>query len=103
MTQPIDLAHLARQTLGDSALQREVLQLFAGQVAQLGRLLGDAGAEDRRRLAHTIRGAAGGVGAFAVAEAAARIEREPDNAALLPPLGALIDEACGFVAALPES
>ena len=103
VTQPIDLAHLERQTLGDKALQREVLALFAEQAVELGRLLGDAGTEERRRLAHTIKGAAGGVGAFAVADAAARIEREPDDEALLLPLGALIDEACGFVAALAEA
>ena len=98
--EPIDLAHLDRQTLGDDALGREVLAMFAEHARLLRDQLGEGGADERRRLAHTIRGAAGGVGAFAVAEAATRLEREPDNPALLEPLRMLIDEVCGFVAAM---
>jgi HPt (histidine-containing phosphotransfer) domain-containing protein len=73
---PVDLVHLARQTLGDRALEREVLGLFHVQAralyAQLERV-----AEDRLRhdLAHTLKGSARAVGAWKVAEAAEACER----------------------------
>jgi HPt (histidine-containing phosphotransfer) domain-containing protein len=70
---PIDFEHLARMTLGDPALESEVLTMFATQSAkllgQLTSLPAGAGA-----LAHTLKGSARAVGAFAVAEAAARLE-----------------------------
>jgi HPt (histidine-containing phosphotransfer) domain-containing protein len=70
---PIDIAHLERMTLGDAGLEREVLAMFAAQSAGLiGKLLSrpaDAGA-----LAHTLKGSARAIGAFRVADAAARLE-----------------------------
>jgi len=70
---PIDFAHLRRMTLGDDALEREVLKLFSAQAANLAGMLaslpGDAGA-----LAHTLKGSARAIGAFGVADAAARLE-----------------------------
>ncbi|MCA6111390.1 Hpt domain-containing protein [Bradyrhizobium cenepequi] len=70
---PIDLAHLARMSLGDAALEREVLSLF---VAQSDRLIGALSAlpRDGRELAHKLKGSAHAIGAFAVADAAARLE-----------------------------
>jgi HPt (histidine-containing phosphotransfer) domain-containing protein len=80
---PIDLDHLARMTLGDAVLEQEVLAMFAEQSARLlaamAVLPADAGA-----LAHTLKGSARGIGAFAVAEAAAQFEtaiRTGDNPA----------------------
>jgi HPt (histidine-containing phosphotransfer) domain-containing protein len=80
---PIDLDHLARMTLGDAALEQEVLAMFAEQSARLlaamTALPADAGA-----LAHKLKGSARGIGAFAVAEAAAQLEtaiRTGDNPA----------------------
>ena len=35
MARPVDMAHLARYTGGDSALNAEVLKLFDGQVNEL--------------------------------------------------------------------
>jgi HPt (histidine-containing phosphotransfer) domain-containing protein len=72
---PIDARHLQRMTLGDAALEREVLALFSLQAARLvGELDGvPAGAAS---LAHTLKGSALGVGAFAVAEAAEWLETE---------------------------
>ena len=99
---PIDLGHLSRQTLGDSALGREVLALFAAQARLLAGRIGDAGTQERRAIAHTMKGAASGVGAFAVAEGAARIEREPDREEWVAPLQALVEEACGFIETLGE-
>lgn len=70
---PIDFKHLKRMTLDDAGLEQEVLAMFAAQSAQLigaiGSLPSDAGA-----LAHTLKGSACAIGAFAVAEAAARLE-----------------------------
>src|SRR5215211_556953 len=70
---PIDFAHLKRITLGDASLEHEVLAMFAAQSAKLldalATLPPEAGA-----LAHTLKGSARAIGAFAVAEAAGRLE-----------------------------
>ncbi len=70
---PIDLEHLRRMTLGDAGLEREVLAMFAAQTVKLiGALIAlpaEAGA-----LAHTLKGSARAIGAFAVADAASRLE-----------------------------
>jgi HPt (histidine-containing phosphotransfer) domain-containing protein len=70
---PLDREHLSRMTLGDAALEQEVLAMFAEQalrlVATMAAVPAEAGA-----LAHTLKGSARGIGAFAVAEAAADLE-----------------------------
>lgn len=75
---PIDMAHLARMTLGDERLTREVLTMFAAQalrlVGTLAALPPEAGA-----LAHTLKGSARAIGAFAVADAAAALEAALEN------------------------
>jgi HPt (histidine-containing phosphotransfer) domain-containing protein len=70
---PIDVAHLRRMTLGDAALEREVLTMFATQASRLVKALATLPA-DAGALAHTLKGSARAVGAFAVGEAAARLE-----------------------------
>ena len=70
---PIDFAHLSRMTLGDGGLEREVLVMFSAQSARLvGRIA--ALAADAGALAHTLKGSARAIGAFAVADAASRFE-----------------------------
>jgi HPt (histidine-containing phosphotransfer) domain-containing protein len=75
---PIDTGHLQRITLGDTVLERQVLSMFAAQtlrlVATLASLPPDAGA-----LAHTLKGSARAIGAFAVADAAGALERALKN------------------------
>jgi HPt (histidine-containing phosphotransfer) domain-containing protein len=75
---PVDLDHLARYTGGDRTLNAEILRLFDGQVSQMvGDLLGVLERRDGkkwREVTHTIKGAARGVGAFAMGEAAAAAE-----------------------------
>ena len=75
---PVDLTHLARYTGGDAALNAEVLQLFNDQAAKLMRDLQSAlDAADQkswREITHSIKGAARGIGAFAMADAAAEAE-----------------------------
>ncbi|MBB4258880.1 MULTISPECIES: Hpt domain-containing protein [unclassified Bradyrhizobium] len=70
---PLDLDHLSRMTLGDAELEREVLAMFAEQairlIAAMATLPAEAGV-----LAHKLKGSARGIGAFAVADAAASLE-----------------------------
>ena len=78
MAEPIDLSHLARYTGGDKTLNAEILKLFDGQVSEMvSQLLSILDARDSRKwreVTHTIKGAARGVGAFAMGEAAADAE-----------------------------
>jgi HPt (histidine-containing phosphotransfer) domain-containing protein len=69
----IDFAHLKRMTLGEPALEDEVLSLFAGQSSDLMRRL-NALPEDAAALAHTLKGSARAIGAFRVADAARDVE-----------------------------
>ena len=59
--------------LGDLALEREVLTMF---LAQAGRLVDSLAAQpvDSSALAHTLKGSARAIGAFAVADHAASLE-----------------------------
>ena len=77
-TAPIDLDHLARYTGGEKALNAEILRLFDGQVTdmvvQLQTILAQRDVKRWREVTHTIKGAARGVGAFGMGEAAAAAE-----------------------------
>ena len=70
---PIDRLHLARMTLDDSSLEREVLAMFAGQSAGLMQRLSALPA-DAADLAHTLKGSAMAIGAFRVVDAAEWLE-----------------------------
>ncbi len=71
----IDLVHLARQTAGDRGLEREVLGLFREQcVRQLAAMAAAGRSKAGRDAAHTLVGAARGVGAFRVADLAEQVE-----------------------------
>ena len=95
----VDLVHLARYTGGDEALNAEVLRLFDRQasemVSRLGPILDARDARTWAEIAHSLKGAARGIGAFALADAAAFAEPiDPANAAhALPALLALREEA----------
>lgn len=72
---PVDLDHLRAQTLGNVDLQREVLHLFARQVAEcIARIRASETVAVRSEAAHTLVGAARGVGAFSLAHVAGEIE-----------------------------
>lgn len=75
---PIDMTHLSRYTGGDRTLNIEILKLFNGQlndmVGQLLTVLQQRDVRKWREVTHTLKGAARGVGAFAVGEAAAAAE-----------------------------
>jgi|SRR6478672_8193438 HPt (histidine-containing phosphotransfer) domain-containing protein len=70
---PIDFEHLKRMTLGDAGLEHEVLAMFAAQSAKLIGTLATLPA-DAPALAHTLKGSARAIGAFGVADTAARLE-----------------------------
>ena len=76
---PLDRAHLSRQVMGDPALEDEVLRMFVRQALTALDEIGQATGEERARLAHRLKGAARGVGAFAIAECAGSIEAFPDD------------------------
>lgn len=71
---PIDLVHLARMTLGDRSLEREVLQLFARQAELLLARMDLADTGGVATLAHTLKGSAKGIGAWHVVRAAEEVE-----------------------------
>ncbi|AZO23640.1 MULTISPECIES: Hpt domain-containing protein [unclassified Mesorhizobium] len=99
-SRPVDLAHLARQTMDDRALEQEVLALFVQQALSVRDKILDADARERVLLAHSLKGSARGIGAFAVAECAAAIEKQPEDTRTLKKLGMLIDEVRDFIAAI---
>jgi HPt (histidine-containing phosphotransfer) domain-containing protein len=101
---PIDLVHLARTTLGDRALEREVLQLFDRQSSMLIARMRTAAPPAVAALAHTLKGSARGIGAWRVARAADLLELagttgEP-TAEALDGLAAASDEARAVIAEL---
>jgi HPt (histidine-containing phosphotransfer) domain-containing protein len=67
---PIDRAHLDRMTMGEDSLKAEVLGLFRNQTQSWMRLLDpETDTADWRVAAHTLKGSAMGIGAWALAEA----------------------------------
>jgi HPt (histidine-containing phosphotransfer) domain-containing protein len=70
----IDLVHLARTTMGDRSLEREVLQLFDRQSSLLIARMHTAAPAAIAALAHTLKGSARGIGAWRVARAAELLE-----------------------------
>jgi HPt (histidine-containing phosphotransfer) domain-containing protein len=72
----INRGYLARFTLGNADLEREVLELFAGQAPlYLAKLAGADTLQAWRDAAHTLKGSAAAVGALRVAQIAELAER----------------------------
>lgn len=72
----LDAAHLARQTLGDRELERELLALFEAQCRRLVPVIaGVVQGIARPDAAHTLRGAALAIGAGRVAALCEDVER----------------------------
>ena len=98
----IDTEHLARMTLGEFSLRREILALFDRQADMLlPRIRGGAPAMAAAS-AHTLKGSALGIGAFKVARAAEAVEQASDAsfAAAIDALTAVLDEAKAEIARL---
>jgi HPt (histidine-containing phosphotransfer) domain-containing protein len=104
LERPIDLVHLARMTLGDRGLEREVLALFDRQATVLLSRMRAASPGSVTTVAHTLKGSARGVGAWRVAAAAEAVELaasgEGDLSAAITRLAACADEARAVIAEL---
>ena len=108
-TAPVDRAYLARFTLGNAALEREVLDLFAEHAPTY--LLHLMAAETDRawyEAAHTLKGSARAVGARRVALEAERAEAlkgpsAAERAAMIDGLAAALDEARRYIADLDDA
>lgn len=100
---PIDLVHLAKQCLGDEHLEYEILRLFDTTVkTYFSRLELASTADELVMSLHSIKGAAGGVGAFTVADLAKAAEAEVHAGRPLSPeriadLGIAIEEVRTFI------
>jgi len=101
MSAPVlDRDHLARYTGGDAALEAELFALLDGQIeACLESLTQADEAGEWARAAHTLKGAARGVGAMRLGEACAAAEARP----LDPDALAAVREAAGQARAAMRS
>lgn len=95
---PIDRAHLRQMTLGDDALAREVLGLFDRQATLMIERMRSADREAQGAMAHALKGSARGIGAWQVAEAAARFDHGGGDAAALTALAASVAHARAEIA-----
>jgi HPt (histidine-containing phosphotransfer) domain-containing protein len=95
---PIDLVHLSRYTLGDRALEREALALFAAQSGiYLDRLHAAADDKQWHDAAHSLKGSAKAIGAFRVA-AAAELSEALKGEQLARERATWIERLDGFIA-----
>lgn len=97
---PIDLVHLARQTCGDRALEADVLGMLSRQLDTLLRRLDGARDEDRRQIAHALKGTARNVGAFRLADCAERYETALCDETALAQLRREAEAAASFARSL---
>lgn len=97
---PIDFDQLGRQTMGDRALEQEVLALFVHQATTMSDRMIDAGREERLRLAHTLKGSSRSVGAYPITECIEELERDPENASIVQRLRRRVNEAAEVAASI---
>jgi HPt (histidine-containing phosphotransfer) domain-containing protein len=108
---PVDRAYLARFTMGNTAVEHEVLQLFADQVPLYLEQLRDAATKKAwGQAAHTIKGSASAIGAWRLARFAEMAEQVNVESVLahseghrdeaLAALATAIDEVCRFITRL---
>jgi len=73
---PIDLVHLSKLTMGDKVLELDVLKMFLAQIPLYIEMIKNSNTPDEiYRTAHTLKGAASNIGAFPLAQMAARAEK----------------------------
>ncbi len=94
---PIDLDHIARQTMGDKALELEVLQLFARQARASMKDLSECTGQARSDAAHRLKGSAQAVGAIRVSQTTQTLEDHPDDPAALSAVATAVIEAENFI------
>ena len=75
---PIDLVHLSKYTLGNRSLENELLGLFRNQADVYLARLDEAGDDKEwRDAAHSLKGSARGLGAWALGDLAEEAEKTP--------------------------
>ena len=98
---PVDLVHLARHTLGNRDLEREVLQIFVRQsVLYLDRIRGAKTGTERQMAAHTIKGSARGIGAWEVADLAEKLESSAPGSGTVASLDSAVEKTNRFISSL---
>lgn len=106
---PIDLVHLARQTLGDRSLEQEILALYFKQSQTLlASIETTACVRQRADFAHTLKGSSRAVGAWHVANAAEALEIASPNvpteaARAIEALRTCVSAACETIQSLQRS
>ncbi len=103
---PVDLVHLARHTLGNRELEREVLRLFSRQSKMLTERMRDADdGEALERCLHTLLGSARSIGAWKVAEAVEQAQQalHEDGRAELSAVSAAVAESAEFIGTLLDA
>ena len=93
----IDLVHLARQTMGDKALELDVLQMFARQARSALQELASDNTDTVIASAHRLRGTAASVGASRVLAAITAYEADIGDAGKRAAVGAAVIEAENFI------
>ncbi len=93
----IDLVHLGKQTMGDKALEVEVLQMFARQARSCLQEIGSGDLKRVEAASHKLKGAASAIGAFRVADAAGALESNVGDAARMAAVTASVIEAENFI------
>jgi HPt (histidine-containing phosphotransfer) domain-containing protein len=98
----IDVEHLARMTLGERSLEREVLELFGRQADLLLPRIRRGDPALAAASAHTLKGSAVGIGAFEVARAAEAVEKAKDAnfIAAIETLSVVLEETKAEIARL---
>jgi HPt (histidine-containing phosphotransfer) domain-containing protein len=100
---PIDLVHLAKQTMGDPGLEAEVLRLFDQMIGvYFSRLEKAANRNDMMVNLHAIKGASAGVGAFALSSLAKAADDElraggDPNPERIADIGIAVEEVRAFI------
>lgn len=101
-TAALDYAHLKVQAADDVSVMREVLALFLVHTEQVLEQLSLASDEKAwKQLAHTLKGSARGVGAFALAEAAASAESAILDKSAIGPLTEAFEAARDYIVRNP--
>jgi len=104
---PIDLVHLAKYTLGDSALEAEILGMFAHQSqVYFGQLEKASTVKEWHAAAHTLKGSAKTVGACHIADLAESAEKISDvdstdaKAVILQKMRSELDKVVEYIQSL---
>lgn len=106
---PLDLSHLRRYTMGNIALENEVLALFSQQLPQTICALKSAkSAHDWRFSTHALKGSARAVGAWPLAQLAAQAEKmcpsvdDRECRDAVARIEQAADDVCHFIATLSQ-